>query len=206
MADYGIDQALLGTRDPGVDPIGDLRVAVAAPYAQEKVTLLSTVARTCGCSAIQVSRRDAMSVHLFGHRSDLRRVEILFTSPLLQSSRQLIRTRVPWGEHKAAFRRTWLIGFAAAVGRRLTEAERTAEAGAEARFAAVGSTPALVRVRRGGEVEVAVQVTYPDLRTSPARVLSGSGAGAGAGFAFGQRVDLGNRSGVTSGSARRLPR
>ena len=63
-----------------------------------------------------------LSIHLFGHASDLERSELLFTSLLLQSAHGLARTPVPEWEHKAAFRRSWLAGFRMAVGRRLDEA------------------------------------------------------------------------------------
>ena len=45
--------------------------------------------------------------------ADLERVELLYTSLLLQATRELIHVRPDeWGESTAAYRRSWLAGFA----------------------------------------------------------------------------------------------
>ena len=99
MADYGIDRALLAHADPSSDPVGDRVVALDAPYAADKADLLATIATRLRCAVVQRRRRQGgtreLSLHLFGHASDLERVEILFTSLLLQSASALARTPVP---------------------------------------------------------------------------------------------------------------
>ena len=126
IADYGIDQALLAQADPASDPVGDRVLTLDAPYAADKADLLSTVASRLRCRAVQRTRwrdgRKELSLHLFGHHSDLERTELLFTSLLLQAATGLSRTRVPAAEHKAAFRRSWLAGFRMAIGDRLDAA------------------------------------------------------------------------------------
>ena len=123
IADYGIDRALLACADPASDPVRDRLVTLDAPYAADKLDLLATIAQRLRCTAVQRTRRGdgprELSLHLFGHASDLERAELLFTSLLLQSATALARTPVPPREHKAAFRRSWLAGFRMAVGRRL---------------------------------------------------------------------------------------
>lgn len=206
IADYGIDRALLARADPAVDPVGDRVVTLDAPYAADKADLLGTVARGVRCVAVRRTRHDAdgrqLSLHLFGHASDLERAEILFTSLLLQSATGLAATPVPPGEHVAAFRRSWLAGFARAVGSRLAEAEARAAADAAPRYQAAGTSTSLVLADRSREVETAMHTTYPDLTTARPRSLSGSGARHG--WAAGQRADLGARR--VGGRERRLGR
>jgi hypothetical protein len=125
---------------------------------------------------------------------------MLFTSVLLQGTSAIARTPVPWGEHVAAFRRTWWLGFAGAVGGRLREAEREAARAAEAGFAQAGSAAALVLADHAREAEEALRAAYPHLRTAgPRRLIGGGGA---AGWHSGQRADLG-RSQQVDGSGRR---
>lgn len=193
VAAYGIDEALLAHADPSRDPVGDRVVTLEAPYAADKADLLGTVAQELRCRAVRRTRypdgTKELSLHLFGHQSDLQRVEVLFTSLLLQAAHGLARTSVPPREHKAAFRRSWMAGFTGAIGHRLRAAERQAEAAAAARFRESGTTSALVLADRSALVTAAMHQEYPDLRSARPRQLSGSGAGHG--WAAGQRADLG---------------
>lgn len=193
MAAYGIDRALLAASDPSVDVVGDRVMVLDRPYAAEKAQLVSEVALSLGCRVVRRTRypdgAKQLSVHLFGHRSDLERADILFTSLLLQAMQALARTAVPDWEQPAAFRRSWLTGFTAAVGRRLVVAERAAAEQAERRFADSGTSTALVLADRSAAVEAARDATYPDLRPASPRRLSGSGRSQG--WVAGQRADLG---------------
>ena len=205
MAAYGIDRALLATADPSLDVIGDRVVVLDRPYAADKAQLLGGVAVALGCRVVRRTRYPdgvkELSVHLFGHGSDLQRVEILFTSLLLQAMRALGRTPVPPWDHPAAFRRSWLAGFTGSVSRRLTLAERAAAEQAEGRFVARGTSTALVLADRSSAVEAARDATYPDLSPGSTRRLSGSGGADG--WAAGQRADLGTTR--LSGSRGELP-
>ncbi len=210
IADYGIDQALLAGADPSRDPLGDRVVLLEAPYAADKADLLSTVATRLRCAAVRRTGwhegAKELSLHLFGHDSDLERAELLFTSLLLQSATSLARTPVPRGEHKAAFRRSWLAGFRLAVGRRLEAAERRAETQATDRFTSSGTTAALVLADRSALVRQAMEASYPHVQTARPRSLSGSGGAQG--WAEGQRADLGGsrlgggRGALASGSGK----
>lgn len=193
IADYGIDQALVEQDVPGGHVVGDRVVHLDAPYARDKAELLSTVASVLRCRAVQIVDRTTtgkqFSVHLFGHRADLDRTDLLFTSLLLQSTRWLTRTPIPRGEHKAAFRRSWLAGFRIAIARRLTVAEQQAEDGAADRRSTTGRSASLVLADRSAQVTQAMHEAYPRLGTARPRGLSGSGTSSG--YAAGQRADLG---------------
>ncbi len=193
IADYGIDEALLAHRDPSRDPVGDRVVVLDAPYAADKADLLGAISAELRCRAVRRTRypegAKEISLHLFGHQSDLQRVELLFTSLLLQTAQGLARTPVPPRENKAAFRRSWMAGFTRAIAQRLAVAEREAEAHAADRFRSSGTTAALVLADRSALVHAAMNDEYPHRRSGRRRQLSGSGMRDG--WSAGQRADLG---------------
>ncbi|MCW3813610.1 DUF2786 domain-containing protein [Micromonospora sp. DR5-3] len=192
IARYGVDRALLAAREPATDPVGDRVVEVVAPYARDKAGLLAAVADPLRCRCVRRRQGSGFAMHLFGFASDLERVELLFTSLLVQAAHGLAGVAVPAGEHPAAFRRTWLAGFAHVVADRL----RAAEAGAVADSGT--PTTALVLADRSDRVQRRLAEVYPRLRTAPPRRLAGTGFGPGA--AAGRRADLGG-TGVTGRGA-----
>lgn len=193
IARYGVDRALLAARDPATDPVGDRVVDVVAPYARDKVGLLAAVADPLRCRCVRRRQGAGFAMHLFGFASDLERVELLFTSLLVQAAHGLAGTPVPANEQPAAFRRTWLAGFAHVVADRL----RAAEAGAVVESGA--PSVALVLADRSDRVQRRLAEVYPRLRTAAPRRLAGSGFGSGA--EAGRRADLGG-TGVITGATR----
>lgn len=192
IADYGIERALLDAPDEPCR-IGDVKVAVLAPYAAEKATLGATIASAMRCRTVQLIQRGSegteLTLHVFGRRSDLACVELLYTSILLQGAAALLSTPVPPWEHTAAFRRTWWLGFGAAIGERLRAAEAQSARAAEQRFAAAGTSAAVVLADHTQEAEQALYAAYPDVQTTRPRRLTGGGMGDG--WASGQQADLG---------------
>jgi hypothetical protein len=130
--------------------------------------------------------RKLFSVHLFGHDSDLSRVDLLFTSLLVQASYALAAQPVPSWENVAAYRRSWLAGYARAVVARL----HAAEARAAATVDRSGPSMELVLADRTTLVRKRVAEAYPRARLANPRRLAGSGAAHG--YAVGQRADLGS--------------
>jgi hypothetical protein len=210
VAEYGIDRALLAQADPDSDIVGDRVVVLDPPYALDKASLLSVVAVRLRCKSVQrrryVDGSKQISLHMFGYESDLLRSELLYTSLLMQATSALTRSAVPRGESAAAFRRSWLAGFTAAIGRRLVDAEQRAQRQAEHRQeqAERGTVPslALVLADRSVVVEEAVQKEYPRLGRAQDRRLSGSGGMAG--WQAGQRADLGGGSRIDARRRRQI--
>jgi hypothetical protein len=201
MARHGIDMALLAAAQPGVDEIGATRVEVADPYSAGKARLLGWTASALRCRAVLHELRGPRhrgrgrigAVTVFGFASDRERVEVLFTSLLLQAQTQLVAQRPPHpDESVAAYRRSWLHGFAVRVHRRLVEAERRAEERAGQVSADGPGVPGgaeLVLADRRSRVEQAYAEAFPTLGRGRPSVLSGSGFAAGA--AAGDQADLG---------------
>jgi Protein of unknown function (DUF2786) len=186
IAKYGVDQALLAADNPAADPVGDRVVPLEAPYALDKAGLLAAVAVPLRCRVVRRTRA-GVQIHLFGHAADLERVELLFTSLLVQAAHGLAAVPVPAHEHPAAFRRSWLAGFAHAIGARLWQAEKSAAAdapGAE-----------LVLVRRTDLVDRRMAEAYPKLRAASRRRLAGGGLEQG--YAAGRNADLGGAGPMT---------
>jgi hypothetical protein len=197
IAKYGVDRALLADREPGSDLVGDRVVVVPAPYALDKSGLLATIAWALRCRTVRRKEWAAgsytYSMHLFGFGSDLERVEVLFTSLLVQAAYGLAATPVPHFEAPAAFRRSWLAGFTHAVGRRLRQAEfRAAHDSDRDGDTGSGRSVELVLADRTDRVDRRVEEMYPRLRHSGPRRLSGSGIEHG--YAAGQRADLNGAS------------
>jgi hypothetical protein len=115
---------------------------------------------------------------------------MLFTSLLLQATGQLVQGRpTRAGESVAAYRRSWLHGFAVSVHRRLSEAERRAAQAATDEHTDGGGRTALVLADRRTQVDHAYAAAFPSLGSGRRSVLSGTGFAAGA--AAGERADLG---------------
>ena len=209
IARYGIDRAMLADTQPGSDRVGDRELVLDAPYAQDKADLLYRVADALRCKSVQRRRylagRKQLSLHLFGYGSDLDRVELLYTSLLVQAAHALAVEPVPCWAHPAAYRRSWYAGYGQAIGRRLRAAEAHAEAATQpaATVDANGSgrSVALVLADRSVQVKTVLEQAYPTLRTGRARHLSGSGQRDG--YTAGQRADLGtSRLGGTRSPSR----
>jgi Protein of unknown function (DUF2786) len=197
MARHGVDMALLAAAEPGRDEIGATRVELADPYTAGKARLLGWTAVALRCRAVlhQAAGGRVAAVTLFGFATDRERVEVLFTSLLLQAAGELARGRPGRaGESVAAYRRSWLHGFAVSVHRRLSAAESAAEAAAGQREAGSdgGRRADLVLTDRRDRVERAYADAFPVLGRGRRPALSGTGFSAGA--EAGERADLGTRS------------
>src|SRR5262249_53575086 len=139
-------------------------------------------------------------VHVFGYASDLERTDILYTSLLLQMAHGLTMPLPPAGARSPrAWRRTWLLGFAAAVVARARAAEERAATDPESRSTPAPST-ALVLADRSVTIRRQMEQAYPVTRQAR---LTYSGGGYRAGYTKGQQADIG---GTRIGRKRALTR
>jgi hypothetical protein len=186
MAAYAIDQALVeagsasSTSAPVSKPIVR-QIEVDPPYAMPRAVLLDRVARAHRVrvvigpdSAGPNGGSGRRQCTLVGFPVDLDVVEVLFTSLLLQASTAMLAASRGRANVKA-FRRAFLFGYAAAIGRRLREVQEDTER--EATAAVPGS--ALVLVDRKARVDAAFAEQFPRIRSMRATVSSGNGLAAG---------------------------
>ncbi|WP_370064327.1 DUF2786 domain-containing protein [Streptacidiphilus sp. MAP5-3] len=191
MAKYGIEQAMVDAAK-GTGTPTDRRITCEAPWAMERASLVNVIARALDCKAIFMPRGSGSGrvLHVFGYAGDLDRVELLYTSLLLQMASGLAAQHVPAGQGVRAWRRSWQLGFVGRVGRRLEEAERGAREEARGETTATGRSVALVLADRQSAVESAFRTAYPRVRTSRTTM---TGNGYGSGWAAGGSADIGGR-------------
>ncbi|MGQ0576735.1 MAG: DUF2786 domain-containing protein [Pseudonocardia sp.] len=199
IARHGIDAAHLAATGRTRDDIGHRVIVVEQPYARDKAQLLTSVSDALRCQTVHTIG-DHYTVRVYGFGSDLERVELLYTSLLVQAVRDLVHVRPDtWGESTAAYRRSWLAGFTTAVYTRLLRAEQRATT--EQPATSNGTSTALVLRDRTDQVAAHVATAHPKLRSMRRRALSGSGRTDG--YHSGARADLGARR---VGHTRALPR
>jgi hypothetical protein len=193
MAKYGIDRALLAAARPETDTPSSRMVGIDNPWGRIKAHLLCGLGSALRCQCIMLTTpASGMRIHVFGYASDIERTDVLYTSVLIQMWHGLAGAAVPeWSRSPRAWRRSWLLGFAAAVTARVREAEQAAQVQAgRAGPAGQPSRAALVLADRSLVIRAAVQREYPVTRTAR---MTYSGTGYGAGYAQGQRADIGTR-------------
>lgn len=214
MATHAVSEAILDAartaRGEHVDdPVETVSVSVTGDYGKPRATLLAAIAKAMSCyplvSYASRSDRSPTAVLLYGHRSDLERVQWLYASLLVQVLRQASRVqaaprpgylpRPATASQTAAARRAYVYGFAVAIGERMRAATTDA-----AREAGTGTDLVLVKREQAGK-DLARQM-HP--KTTRARAASVSQIGAyKAGKAAGQRADIGQTA-VSAGRRRAI--
>ena len=201
MAKYGIDRALLAAERPETDRPADRVIDVGNPWARVQAHLLCGLASALRCQCVILPRPGPGSrIHMFGFASDLERTDVLYTSLLVQMWQGLAAAPVPaWSRSPRAWRRSWLLGFAAAVVARVHAVEQEATSRATAPDVRSGSQTALVLADRALVIRRNIEQAYPVTRKSQ---VTYSGSGYTAGYTQGQRADIGTTR--LRGSARAL--
>jgi len=190
MAKYGIDRALLAAERPETDRPADRVIDVGSPWARVQAHLLCGLASALRCQCVILPRPGPGSrIHMFGFSSDLERTDVLYTSLLVQMWQGLAAAQIPaWSRSPRAWRRSWLLGFAAAVVARVRAAEEEVTSRATAPEARSGSQTALVLADRALVIRRNIEQAYPVTRKSQ---VTYSGSGYSAGYTQGQRADIG---------------
>jgi hypothetical protein len=190
MARYGIDRARLAATRPDTDRPASRIIDISNPWAQVRAHLLAGLAGAMRCQCVLLSTtRPGARIHVFGYGSDLERVDILYTSLLLQMARGLTTAVVPDRiRSPRAWRRSWLLGFVSAVITRIRSAEERAATSAEGETHS-GPSTALVLADRAVVIRRQLEQAYPVTRQTR---ITYSGRGYSDGYAQGQRADIGN--------------
>jgi hypothetical protein len=188
---HAIDEALLEAAAHTKTRPETRTMIVEAPYASAKTSLAGAVASAHGVRAIVTRGAEGVRVIFVGFPADLAVVDLLYTSLLLQATTSVRRQP----QRDRAFRRAFLIGFAAQVGERLRETRRQVVAN-------VGKESTAIALRdRQQDVEDAVRARFPHLRTTRTTVsdrgglLAGRRSGANADLASGARI-AGSRTAI----------
>ena len=191
MARYGIDRARLAATQPNTDKPSNRVIDVDNPWAAVKAHLLTGLVTALRCQCVLLPRRTPGSrVHVFGYASDIERADILYTSLLVQMARGLAAAIVPAAaRNPRAWRRSWMLGYSAAVVARVKAAEEHAAAAADDQPSA-GPSTALVLADRALTVRLQCEQAYPNTRRTR---ITYTGNGYHSGYTEGQKADIGGR-------------
>lgn len=174
MTKFSLDRVLVEEAD-GEQPDGgtaERRIWLDKPYVSAKAMLVTVVADVNRCRSILLNKIGFMSV--VGDPTDVRLVEVLTTSLLVQANRAMLaqgKQRTARGQSRTrSYRQSFLVSYAQRIGERLEEGATAAheEVGADDRL-----LPALAA--RDARVEDKFAELYPESR--PTRVSASNQAG-----------------------------
>lgn len=211
MAKYRIDTAMLAAQEPEVDEIETRVFKIRrGPYVAVRANLLTEIAEAFECKVVFTTDHAGRNMMVLGFRSDIDSIDMLFTSLLLQADTAVRATQVPAGRKAVTWRRSFLHGFAAEVGRRLRTQMREARKAAEDAEAAVpaeqrtSTSVALVLAERSEQIASEYRRRWPRVTTvKSSPVVS---AASQAGREAGAKASLSDRGRVSGRSAAALGR
>lgn len=211
MAKHRIDAALLeATRAPADrSPVMERPVDLGSgQYVRARLQLIHHVALNHGCRLLTHTTRNGRVATVVGVQDDCERVELLYTSLLLQATRLAgaawtdrgrtalaggPRGRRPTG-NQVAWKREFMFGFAGRVGERLAELTALATAHAPEAGGTGSGSVAVVLADRSHRVDDWLARAYPRVRSlAPAAGFTGHG-GLAAGRDSADQADLGRGS------------
>lgn len=187
---YGIESALIEAKNDEDDISVIIIDFMDFPYTHEKADLLNIVCHEMNCEVIcnelpGKRRKGFESANVVGYTSDLKRVELLYTSLIIQVARDMMKAVVPYGEHARPYRRSWFHGFSTAIKHRLVEANKKAKEESE------NESPGteIVLANRKAIVKEWFEKLYPDMKISKSRSFGDLGFDSG--YTAGRQADLG---------------
>lgn len=183
MARHSIDAAVLAASAAGPsDGPAAVRVGIDPPYEGPKASLLNVVAQANRGRVVWSSSLGFATV--VGFPADLRAIEGLFTSLLVQATRAMTHAAAEAGagsrSRSRSFRTAFLEGFAHRIGERLVEA---AQAEVDKAVTAAGGSLLPVLASRDAAVAAAVDDLFPKLVRKTRTIRDGAGWTAGRGAA-----------------------
>ncbi|MGH9279322.1 MAG: DUF2786 domain-containing protein [Acidimicrobiales bacterium] len=178
-ARYSIDQAMLQAETSSApSEVVGWRIGIEDPYAHPKALLLSRVARPSGCRAVW--DKDLAFSTVFGSRTDLEVVEVLFTSLLVQATEAMMRAgSVADNDGRSrtrSFRQSFLVAYAKRIGERLADTTAAVVAESTERH---GRNLLPVLARRDEAVDDAIHAAFPHATPHRASVSNRDGWLAG---------------------------
>lgn len=206
MAAHGVSEMMINSRRAAsTDEIIRHQIPMTDPYSFEKMSLAHEIASALNCrTTYQHAGRTVTSITLFGYRSDIERVELLYTSLLLQAVNGVKNERPPYwctAAETRSYRKNWLMGFASRVGQRLYAKEREARAEHDrqhqaAQEAGSETGTALVVATRRDQVNKFFDEVTSDIKFGRKSQRSYGAEGYGDGARAGAKADLGGGTGV----------
>lgn len=198
---HGLDEALAYAAGKTRDTIGRKTITIDDPYSKAKANLLGWIMSAFGGRWVYKGRGQKIyEVTLLGFESDIERAELLYTSLLLQATRQLVHVQATeddkfdaWisGRDKPnlrSIRRSWMFSFANTVAARLRAAQAQQVVEHEEQSGTTGT--ALVLADRKTQVDAYHAEHFSHLgKAKTVRYSSNSGVSRGA--EAGRRADIG---------------
>jgi hypothetical protein len=175
MSRYALDRALLDNKRGLRQQATLSRIWLDNPYVNAKAMLVDAVARANRCCCVLDSRFGCTTV--VGDAGDLRVVELLATSLLLQGSRAMLSTgsqrSVGGVSRTRSYRQSFLAAYASRIGERLQSVN-------EASVSATDASRLLpVLAARSRAVDELMQQTFPRLVSKHVSIGNAAGWGAG---------------------------
>jgi len=196
QAAHAIDEIMLNAAaGKHVDDIEKKTYLFKGSYAPANVWMVHVLAQQLNSRVIQTKLGGSeVRCNVHGFRSDLERLDLLFTSLLIQGTRAMktfIKNHEYYGSCTAAekyqMRKSFLMGFGEGAADQLAEANRAAEKEQETKTPGVG----LVLVDRKAQVNTAVEQSYG--RLSSSRGTKRDYSGLAGGRAAGRQADMGRK-------------
>ena len=175
MSRYALDRALLDHRRGVRQQATMCRIWLDNPYIMAKAMLVDAVASANRCCAVLDNRFGAATV--VGDEGDLRAVEVLTTSLLLQGTRAMLSTgsqsSLSGVSRTRSYRQAFLAAYASRIGERLRLAN-------EASVSSVDADSLLpVLASRSQAVDDLMEQTFPRLVQKRVSISNVAGWGAG---------------------------
>jgi hypothetical protein len=216
MEAHRITVAMLGHKGQVIEDIVARDIEIDQPYGMAKGSLLATVADANTARVVLHTRgtgawAPVSHVTVVAYPSDLERIEMLFTSLLLQAA-PLLQAKVPMVQRDdgkmvkkvkdtSSYRYNLMQGFTDAVAHRFAVSVSNRERDERAQPSTGEPSGALVLRDRDKQVEDFYRKLFPHLSSGKGRK---AGAGYGDGYAAGQKADFGTRAGAIGRSPKAL--
>lgn len=199
MAKWSIDEAMLREARKGENrgtPVHRTITLNKSGLWRSNLTLIGCLCRPNDVKLVYIEPRGKGSkpvVHLIGFDEDVRTVEMLYASMLIQNTRmrrQMMPPEYTTQTQKVPWLRSFINGFAIRIEDRLTEAKRAATVAGEAQY---GSSLLPVLASKAAVVQTEMEKIFPFTKPAKASRSRTDYNGWDAGKAAADKADIGNK-------------